>query len=193
RVLVLAVTVAVSYGMTGGASLLAARLSTLPNFPGGAAGASRIGVHVTSLEQVRAVSVSGGVITLALPSTAVAMAVKGRGTTPASAPSGGARSWGSFSALKRARGPAGQGKQWHHIVEQTDGNVQRFGPQALHNTENVIALDEAIHQQISRYYSSKDPFTTGGQTSVRQWLSGQSFQAQRDFGRMILMRYGVVP
>ncbi|MBN8468118.1 hypothetical protein JYJ95_16475 [Corallococcus exiguus] len=188
RVLVLAVTVAVSHGMTGGASLLAARVAALPNFPGGAAGASRVGVNVASLEQVRAVSVSGGVITLALPSTAVAMAARGSGTPPANA-----NSWGSFSALKRARGPAGPGKQWHHIVEQTDGNVQRFGPQALHNTENVIALDESVHHQISRYYSSKDPFTTGGQMTVRQWLSSQSLQAQRDFGMMILMRYGVVP
>ncbi|RKI13514.1 hypothetical protein D7Y15_16625 [Corallococcus sp. AB030] len=189
RVLVLAVTVAVSHGMTGGASLLAARVAPLPNFPGGAAGASRVGVNVASLEQVRAVSVSGGVITLALPSTAVAMAAK----PPASTTPGGARSWNSFSGLKQARGPAGPGKQWHHIVEQTDGNVRRFGPQALHNTENVIALDESVHQQISRYYSSKDPFTTGVQTTVRQWLSGQSFQAQRDFGMMILMRYGVAP
>ncbi|MBZ4334500.1 hypothetical protein [Corallococcus sp. AS-1-12] len=188
RVLVLAVTVAVSHGMTGGASLLAARIATLPNFPGGAAVASRVGINVASLEQVRAVSVSGGIITLALPSTAVAMAAK----TPASTPPGGARSWNSFSALKRARGPAGPGKQWHHIVEQTDGNVQRFGPQAVHNTENVIAIDEAVHQRISAYYSSKDPRISLTQT-VRQWLSGQSFQAQRDFGLSTLMDYGVIP
>ncbi|WP_375744988.1 hypothetical protein [Corallococcus interemptor] len=188
RVLVLAVTVAVSHGMTGGASLLAARIATLPNFPGGAAVASRVGINVASLEQVRAVSVSGGIITLALPSTAVAMAAK----APASTPPGGARSWNSFSALKRARGPAGPGKQWHHIVEQTDGNVQRFGPQAVHNTENVIAIDEAVHQRISAYYSSKDPRISLTQT-VRQWLSGQSFQAQRDFGLSTLMDYGVIP
>ncbi|NOJ95880.1 hypothetical protein HMI51_23460 [Corallococcus coralloides] len=188
RVLVLATTVAVSHGMTGGASLLAARLATLPNFPGGAAVASRAGVNVAGLEQVRAVSVSGGVITLSLPSTAVAMAAK----PPASTTPGGARSWNSFSALKRARGPAGTGKQWHHIVEQTDGNVRRFGPQALHNTDNVIAIDEAIHQRISGYYSSKAPALTGSQT-VRQWLSTQSFQAQKDFGMMTLKRFGAIP
>ncbi|QAT85504.1 putative lipoprotein [Corallococcus coralloides] len=188
RVLVLATTVAVSHGLTGGASLLAARVATLPNFPGGAAVASRVGVNVASLEQVRAVSVSGGVITLSLPSTAVAMAAK----PPASTTPGGARSWGSFSALKRARGPAGQGKQWHHIVEQTDGNVRRFGPQALHNTENVIAIDQAAHQRISGYYSSKIGSFTGSQT-VRQWLSSQSFQAQRDFGMKTLIRFGAIP
>ncbi|MBN8232455.1 hypothetical protein JYK02_33565 [Corallococcus macrosporus] len=180
RVLVLATTVAVSHGMTGGASLLAARLSTLPNFPG----ASSIGVQVASLDQVRAVSVSGGVITLALPSTAVAMVAKGSGAPPGS--------WNSFSAFKRARGPAGPGKQWHHIVEQTDGNVRRFGPQALHNTENVIAMDEVVHQRISAYYSSKDARFSATQT-VRQWLSGQSFQAQRDFGMTVLGWFGVLP
>ncbi|NNC19008.1 hypothetical protein HJC22_25155 [Corallococcus exiguus] len=188
RVLVLAVTVAVSHGMTGGASLLAARLATLPNFPGGAAVASRVGVNVAGLEQVRAVSVSGGVITLSLPSTVVAMAAK----PPVSTTPSGARSWNSFSSLKRARGPAGPGKQWHHIVEQTDGNVRRFGPQSLHNTDNVIAIDEAVHQRISAYYSSKEVALTGVQT-IRQWLSGQSFQAQRDFGMKTLIRFGAVP
>ncbi|RKH51853.1 hypothetical protein D7Y23_08600 [Corallococcus sp. AB050B] len=185
RVLVLAATVAVSHGMTGGASLLAARLASLPNFPGGAVAASRAGINVASLDQVRAVSVSGGVITLSLPSTVVAMVAKGTSSS-------GARSWNSFSALKRARGPAGPGKQWHHIVEQTDGNVQRFGPQALHNTDNVIALDEAIHQRISAYYSSKEFALTGDKT-IRQWLSSQPFQAQRDFGMKTLIRFGAVP
>jgi hypothetical protein len=191
RVLVLAVTVAVTHGMTGGASLLAARLSTLPHFPDGAlAGASRMSIQLARIEQVKAVSVAGGVVTISLPATAVAMVNKG--SAPATASAAGARSWNSFSSLKRARGPAGQGKQWHHIVEQTDGNVQRFGPQALHNTENVIAVDEPIHQRISAYYSSKDARFTGAQT-VRQWLSKQSFQVQRDFGLSTLARYGIVP
>jgi hypothetical protein len=53
-----------------------------------------------------------------------------------SSPSG-PRGYSSFKSFKRAMGPAGNGKEWHHIVEQTDGNVARFGPQALHNTESV--------------------------------------------------------
>ena len=47
-------------------------------------------------------------------------------------------------------GSAGQGREWHHIVEQTPGNTERFGGQALHNTENVIALDKALHTNVSR-------------------------------------------
>ncbi|WP_404366991.1 hypothetical protein ACIHQR_00190 [Corallococcus coralloides] len=74
-------------------------------------------------------------------------------------------------------------KQWHHIVEQTPGNVQRFGPQALHNTENVIPLDRGVHARVSQFYSSiRRNLTGSGGLTVRQWLSTQSYQAQRDFG-----------
>ena len=188
RVFVLAVTVAVSHGMAGGAAWLASRLSMLPSFTEAAvAGASRVGLHLANVGQVSAVAVEGGSVVISLPATAVAMTVPGMSGAAA-----GIRSWGSHSGLKSALGSAGPGKQWHHIVEQTPDNVKRFGPQALHNTENVIAIDEGIHRRISAYYSSKDPRFTGGQT-VRQWLSGQSFQAQHKFGLTVLQSYGVIP
>ena len=47
-----------------------------------------------------------------------------------------------------------------------------------------------VHAKISGYYSSKQ-FFTGGQT-VRQWLTGQSFQEQFDFGMDLLKQYGTV-
>jgi hypothetical protein len=194
RVFVLAVTVVVSHGMAGGAALLSSRLSMLPHFSeAAAAGVSRFGINLANVGQVSAVAVVGGTIVISLPATAVAVVAQGMGGGAAAGVSPvGFRSWGSFSGLKSALGSAGEGKQWHHIVEQTEGNVQRFGPHALHNTENVIAIDEGVHRQISAYYSSKDPRFTGGLT-VRQWLSGQSFQAQRAFGLKILQDYGVVP
>lgn len=34
--------------------------------------------------------------------------------------------YSSFSAFKKAMGPAGPGKTWHHIVEQTPNNLSRF-------------------------------------------------------------------
>lgn len=104
------------------------------------------------------------------------------------------RSYQSFSAFKRAEGAAGQGQAWHHIVEQTPGNVQRFGAQAIHNTDNLVRLPHGpgtIHNQISGFYSSKQPFT-GGQT-VRQWLSNQSFEQQAAFGRNIMQQFGGAP
>ncbi|WP_223763943.1 hypothetical protein [Corallococcus sp. AS-1-6] len=82
-------------------------------------------------------------------------------------------------------GSAEDGNQWHHIVEQTPGNVNRFGPEALHNTENVIQLDQGqgLHKRLSGFYSSIQQEITGSRIqTVRQWLSTQSFEAQRDFG-----------
>jgi hypothetical protein len=88
-------------------------------------------------------------------------------------------------------GPAGPGKNWHHIVEQTKGNVAKFGPEQLHNTQNVIRMETGRHRQISGYYSSIQDFT-GGQT-VRQWLSTQSFKAQQEFGLQVIRRFGGTP
>jgi hypothetical protein len=97
----------------------------------------------------------------------------------------------SFRALKRALGPAGADKHWHHIVEQTKKNVARFGPETIHNTRNVVAIDAKVHRQVSGYYSSKD-FFTGGKT-VRQWLKQQSFELQEQFGKETLLKFGVTP
>jgi len=97
----------------------------------------------------------------------------------------------SHSALTRALGPAGPGQHWHHVVEQTPGNVARFGAQSVHNTQNVMRLDAGVHQQISGFYSSIQPFTNG--QTVRQWLSTQSFGQQAQFGLDTLRRFGVGP
>ncbi|WP_255208429.1 hypothetical protein [Myxococcus sp. AM009] len=141
RVFILAVTVVVSQGMTGGAAWLASRLSMLPHFTDAAvAGGAQAGIHLAHIGQVSVVAVEGSTVVVSLPATAIAMTAQGRrgvaaGGTPASF-----RSWGSSSGLKSAMGSAGPGKQWHHIVEQTPGNVSRVGPHALHNTQNVIPL-----------------------------------------------------
>jgi hypothetical protein len=82
RVFVLAVTVVVSHGMTGGAALLASRLPMLPRFSEAAAGASRIGINLANLGQVSAVAIVGGTIVISLPATAVAMGSDGSGGRP---------------------------------------------------------------------------------------------------------------
>ncbi len=91
-------------------------------------------------------------------------------------------------------GKAGPGKEWHHIVEQTQGNVKRFGGEALHNTENVAALDKALHTDVNRLYSSIKYNITGSfKLTVREWLRGQSYEAQRAFGLVAInnVRTGV--
>jgi|GEM_PF-828060 len=80
RVFVLAVTVVVSHGMTGGAALLSSRLSMLPSFSeAAAAGASRVGINLANVGQVSAVAVVGSTVVISLPATAVAMAASGIG------------------------------------------------------------------------------------------------------------------
>lgn len=79
-------------------------------------------------------------------------------------------------------------------MEQTPGNVAKFGNQAIHNTENLMKLEHgagSIHSKVSGYYSSKQPFT-GGQT-VRQWIGQKSFQEQYDYGLKILKQFGWTP
>jgi hypothetical protein len=185
RVLVLAVTVAVSHGMTGGAALLASRVSMLPRFSEAATlGASRVGLNLAAVEHVSAVAVVEGNLVITLAPTAVAMAAQSQeGGATARINVVAFKSWGSFSGLKSALGSAGQGKNWHHIVEQTKGNVQRFGPHAIHNTENVIPLEQSLHTRVSAFYSSiRERITGSTSLTVRQWLNTQSYESQRQFG-----------
>jgi hypothetical protein len=75
-------------------------------------------------------------------------------------------------------------------VEQTPANLRRLGPEAIHSTDNVVRVPTSVHlgkNSISAYYSSITPFTKG--QTVRQWLSTQSFEAQREFGIATLKRF----
>src|SRR6202012_1478620 len=92
---------------------------------------------------------------------------------------GGGIGFKTFEEFKRVYGRAGDDMAWHHIVEQTESNVEKFGAEKIHNTENLITLEHgkgSIHAKVSGYYSSKQPFTNG--QTVRKWLSTQSYQQQ---------------
>jgi len=172
-----------------GASLgsFTARLSALPGFARAAqffqarCGFSFGAVPAGSVQAVT-ISASGAVVALA-PGTVWAatnaMAKRGDGgTTPPKAPVG----FKSHRAFKKAMGKAGPGKEWHHIVEQTPGNVDRFTPERIHSTENEIAIDESLHDKISPFYSSIREEYTGATLTVRKWLSAKSYAAQKAFG-----------
>lgn len=100
------------------------------------------------------------------------------------------QSYTSFSALKRELGPAGNNRAWHHIVEQTPENVKKFGTELIQNTGNVVNIPHGkglLHQKISGFYSSKQPFTNG--QTVRQWISTKSFDEQYEFGIKIMNQF----
>ncbi len=138
------------------------------------------------------VSVSEGTIRMVLTPHAVSMAARGVATGSPTPNRGkllpnGHRAWGSFSGFKSAMGSASPGKAWHHIVEQTPGNTARFGGEALHNTENVVAMDKTLPDRVSAFYSRISPGVTRSTLlTVRKWLSTQSYEAQREFGLLAM-------
>ena len=188
RAFVMLATAAI--GSTG--ATLGAKLPVLP----GAAQATvraeaQAGVVYAAVGQVEAVAMAADGFTFTLAPGAVAMSSRGASTAGAGTGSRSFRAWKSFSGFKKALGSAGSGKQWHHIVEQMPGNVQRFGPEAIHNTENVIAVDVRIHERMSTYKSSKQRIA--GNRVVREWLREQSYEQQREFRLWVLKQFGDIP
>jgi len=166
---------------------LAAKVPKLPGSMQAAVQAeTQVGIRLVAVGQVETVAVSAESVTIALAPGAVAMTARAMSGAAAKAPPNGFRAWGSYSGFKSAMGSAGPGKEWHHIVEQTRGNVKRFGGQALHNTENVISLDKGLHTRISSLYSAVRRDITGSPLTVRKWLSTQSYEAQREFGLLAI-------
>jgi hypothetical protein len=200
RILVIVGTAAI-----GEAAVLASKAPKLPGFaqaPERVAASTGLGLLETATGAERLiVSVPEGTIRVVLAPHAVAMAARGVGAGSPAPSRGkllpnGHRAWGSFGGFKSAMGKAGPGKEWHHIVEQTKGNAKRFGEEALHNTENVIALDKVLHTRVSALFSRKALRITGSRIlTVRQWLSTQSYETQREFGLLAIqnVRNGIWP
>lgn len=101
----------------------------------------------------------------------------------------GNKGYKSFRQAKQAMGPAGKGKDWHHIVEQCQVKKSGFDIQQINSPDNLIAINKEIHHKISAYYSRIDK-TVCGTMRVRDWLAGQSYQTQYDFGIKIIKMFG---
>ena len=101
------------------------------------------------------------------------------------------KGFSSFSALKNFLGSAGTGKHWHHIVEQSQIQKSGFTSEQVNNTSNVIAVDSGVHSQITGHYNSTKFDFTGG-LSVRNWLAGQPFEVQFEYGMNVLRVFGVI-
>jgi RHS repeat-associated protein len=124
----------------------------------------------------------GGGVSLATKTGPIAIGMVG------ALPHLGKLGFSSFRAFKRFFGGAGSGKQWHHIVEQTSGNLARFGKQRIHNRENMVATEKSVHEAVSGFYSSKQPYTQP--QTVREWLGSQPWDAQFEFGVRALLDHG---
>jgi len=137
------------------------------------------------------VSVNEGTLRIVLPVNAVSMTARDGGNKrsaikPEEEKGGrplpnGHRVFRSFRAFKRHMGNAGKGKEWHHLIEKR--NATRFGAEAIHNTENIIALEKSLHERTSAFYSSiREGITKSSKLTVRQWIGTQSYESQREFG-----------
>jgi hypothetical protein len=103
----------------------------------------------------------------------------------------GRKGFDTFDDLKAFLGPAGDGMEWHHIVEQSQIIKSKFPNHMIHNTGNVIAVEEGTHDLISKVYNTNIAGSHSGR--VRNWLAGQSFAAQYQFGLQVLRNLGIIP
>ena len=134
--------------------------------------------------------VAGGAIGALVGWGAGALIAKyGVATAATSITKGGGARFSSFSALKRTLGSAGSGKQWHHIVEQCQIGKSGFSKYWIQNSNNVINISNSVHTKVSAYYSSIQSFTNG--MTFRNWLAGQSFKTQYEWGIRVLRMFEV--
>ena len=99
----------------------------------------------------------------------------------------GGKGFNSYRQLKNEIGSPGAGNERHHIVEQSQIAKSGFSPQMIQNTNNIMSIGKTTHRAISGYYSSVQPFTNG--MIVRNWLAGQSFSAQYEFGINVIKMF----
>jgi len=166
RVFVLAVTVAVSHGMVGGAAWLASRIAMLPSFTEAAAvGASELGINVGSVGQVSAVSVRGGTVVVSLPATAVAMAAQGQGG--------------------QSVDPTGQ---LHHIISKPIARAlarhRTLGGRYKERDSRFVtrAADKASHNGYQRWHRNADD-------EVISWLDEHDLATPEQFEAFLRQLY----
>ena len=103
----------------------------------------------------------------------------------------GTKGFSSLRNVKKVQGVAGKGKAWHHIVEESTANINKFGVEKVHKLNNLVKISHGkgtLHNRISGHYSTnKLPFTKG--LTVRKWLQTKSFRFQYNYGLEILAKY----
>ncbi len=99
----------------------------------------------------------------------------------------------SFDAFKKLDlekrfGPAGEGYEYHHIVEQGPHAVLLPAEQ-LQSTSNIVRIPRLLHEEISSIYATSKGI---GGISIRQAVRGEAFDVQREAGLRILRQVGVL-
>ena len=113
------------------------------------------------------------------------------GGTGGTGPSGGSGAYIGYAG--NVADAANVRTEVHHIVEQCQVGKSGFSNSEIQASSNKVTLEYSLHRKISGYYSSKPDVYKG--LRVRDWLAGQSFEAQTRFGWYIIQTYsqGGVP
>jgi len=92
--------------------------------------------------------------------------------------------------VEKRYGDAKPGYEYHHIVEQ-GANGRTFSLRELNSTENIVEIPRLIHEEIN---SELATFKAGPEIrqSLRQSLTGKSFEQQRLEGIELMRRMGII-
>lgn len=88
--------------------------------------------------------------------------------------------------LEKRFGPAGDGMNYHHIIEQNSGASEAV----TETTENIVRIPAILHEAISGEYQKAVPESGG--LSLRNWLRTQPDDVKHDWGLRILRKFGLI-
>ena len=100
----------------------------------------------------------------------------------------------SFNAFKKdllgkVFGPAGDGYEYHHIVEQGGAGLDDLPAGLMDSTENVVKIPRLLHEEINAEYGKY--YEDTGKT-LRDWLSTQPYEVRRAEGIEVMRRIGII-
>ena len=102
------------------------------------------------------------------------------------------KSFPSYNSFKRADlakvyGPAGDGYQYHHIVEQSaEGDISAS---ELNSTRNIVRIPKLLHEEINSDFGTKERDTG---VSLREELKGKSFEERWQKGLDVMQKIGII-
>lgn len=104
------------------------------------------------------------------------------------------RTFSSFAEFKKVDlikiyKPAPPGMQYHHIVEQGDGDD--FPANEIQSTRNIILIPTLLHEEINSEYALSGANTATG-VSIRDSLRGHSFKKRWQQGLETLRKIGIL-
>jgi hypothetical protein len=100
----------------------------------------------------------------------------------------------SFDAFKKIDlekqfGAAGDGWEYHHIVEQVSGG--HLSPRDINSTRNIVRIPKMLHEEINAEFEQLSR-KSGWTMTNRAYLKGKPFEEQWQEGVRIMKKVGVI-